>query len=225
MDNGIAGEESVLPAVSKKGVSALRKGQWFRLAAIGIALLAILCYLVMPQILIAYQKYSNTSTAGVRDYAFPYEYISGISNAFGGSPFVFYRKSNLGPEVLVSQTSAFNFFSLALFLIALVAIGMDIWLTFTKKNEKWSKLVTLLFAICGLMAFMGPIFFLVSNHFGAADWTASSNLLNYWLYDSLYVHDAYGAIVTGLIFFVSAIAFGIGTGMEGGDRNDTRNQD
>jgi hypothetical protein len=208
-----------------KNFAKIRKGQWVRLSAIVITLVAIILFLTLPQITIAYQKYSNTSTAGARDYSFPLELISGIQNLTGNGYFAIYRKSAQGPEVLTTLKSSFNGFALSTIIVAIVACGLDIWLTFTKKNEKWSKLTALLFVICGIMAFMGPIFFLVSNGFGAADWTASSDIFSYWIYDSLYVHDAYGAVASGLVFFIAAIAFGVGTSLEGGDKNDIRNQD
>jgi|LAHS01.1.fsa_nt_gb hypothetical protein len=217
--------EVVSQKAEKNPFATIRPGQWIRLAAIAVTFVAIILYLCLPQILIAYQKYSNTSTAGVRDYDFPLEYISGTLNFFGNGYFSYYTKSNLGPEVLVSQQASFNGFALANLLIALAACGLDLWLTFTKKNEKWAKLTGLLFVICGLACFMGPIFFLAANHFGAADWTASSNLQDYWLYDSLYVHDAYGAIITGIVFILAAICFGVGTGLEGGNKDDNRQQE
>ena len=74
-------------------------------------------------------------------------------------------------------------------------------------------------------AVMGPIWFLAVNKFGGADWTKATDLMNYWKYDSLYVHDAYGALVSGGVFILAAISFAIGTGLEGGDKNDTRNED
>ncbi|MCI2110953.1 MAG: hypothetical protein LKK13_01260 [Bacilli bacterium] len=212
-------------ATPKKARFSLRTGQWLRLAAVVCALVAIVLYLTLPQITVAYQKYSNTSTAGARDYDFPQELISGLSNFFGGGYFALYTKSDQGAEVLVSQQSAFNGFALGCVLIALIACGLDLWLNFTRKNEKWSKLTTLLFVISGLMAIMGPIWFLAVNKIGGADWTTATDLLNYWKYDSLYVHDAYGALVSGGVFILGAICFATGTGLEGGDRNDTRNQD
>ncbi len=203
----------------------LRKGQWLRLGAVALALLAIVFYLTLPQILISYQLYLNTSAAGPRDYLFPEELISGVNNLFGGSYFSYYLKSPLGPEVLTARQAAFNGFGLALILVALVAVGLDLWLNFTPGHEAYSKLTTLLFVISGLLCLMGPIFFLLVNGFGAADWTASSNLLSYWTYDSLYVRDAYGALVSGFAFIAAAVLFGIGTSQEGGDKNDVRNQD
>jgi hypothetical protein len=217
--------EEALPLENERFSFALRKGQIVRLIAALAAVLGIIFYLALPQVLIAYQHYSNTTTAGVRDYSFPSELISGLLNLTGNGYFSYYKKSAQGPEVLIAQHGAFNGFALALLFLAVAAIALTLWLNFTRKNEKWSKITTLLYVICGLMCFMGPIFFLVCNGFGAADTTKSSNVADYWLYDSLYVHDAYGAIVTGLIFFVGAISFGVGTNLEGGDRNDIRNQE
>lgn len=210
---------------AKKGLASIRKGQWVRLAAIAVCLLGSILYLTLPQILIQYQAYSNSTTADSRDYAFPLEYISGSVNCWGNGYFDYYLKSTSGAEVLVTQLAKFNGFAFALLVIGLVASGLDIWLTFTKKNEKWAKLTGLLFVICGLMSFMGPIGFMVANGFGAADTTSTADTARYWLYDSLYVHDAYGAIICGLVFIASAILFGVGTSLEGGDRNDQRNQD
>jgi hypothetical protein len=203
----------------------LRKGQWFRLAAIALTVLALVFYLFLPQVLIAYQLYLNTSTAGARDYLFPVEYVSGTTNFFGVGYFTFYLKSSLGPEVLTARQAAFNWFGLGLVITAFFAAGLAGWLNFTNTHEKYSKLVTLLFVIPGLMCFMSPIFFLTINQFGAADWTASSNLLSYWIYDSLYVHDAYGAVIAGLAFLGAAVFFGLGTNAEGGDKNDIHNED
>jgi len=221
MEN-VINQEVKTPIKSKL---SLRTGQWFRLSAVVLVFIAVILYLALPQITIAYQKYSNTSTAGVRDYSFPQELVYGISNFFGGGYFSYYVKSDLGAEVLVSQQTNFNGFALACVLIAFAACGLDIWLNFTKKNEKWSKLTTLLFVVSGLMAIMGPIWFLAVNKFGGADWTKATDLMNYWKYDSLYVHDAYGALVSGGVFILAAISFAIGTGLEGGDKNDTRNED
>jgi hypothetical protein len=203
----------------------LRKGQWLRLAATGAAFLGIVFYLCLPQVLIAYQLYSNTSTAGVRDYLFPAEYISGTTNFFGNVYFILYQKSNLGPEVLTTKMASFNGFALTIVLLALAAMALCLWLNFTSAHEKYTKVCTLLFVLPGIMCFMGPIFFLAVNGFGAADWTASSNLQKYWIYDSLYVHDAYGAIMAGLTFMGAAVLFGLGTNAEGGDKNDIRNED
>lgn len=210
---------------SRFSFSQIRKGQYVRLLAVAIALIGIVLYLALPQLIIAYKHYSNTTTAGERDYLFPSEYISGILNLFGNGYFSYYKKSNLGPEVLVSQHASFNFFALGLLIVAAAAIGMTLWLNFTAKNEKWSKLTGLLYVIAGMMCFMGPIFFLVTNGFGSADTTRSNDIANYWIYDSLYVHDAYGAIVTGLVFFLGAGAFGLGTNLEGGDKNDIRSEE
>ncbi len=218
---------SASASASRKGFSSfhLRKGQWFRLAAAAAALLGIILYIALPQILIEYKLYDNTSTAGARDYLFPPEYISGLTNLFGVGFFSYYLKSPLGPEVLTTQAASFNWFGLSLLIIAAAAIGLDLFMNFTAKNEKFSKIDTLLFVVAGLMCFLGPVFFLVTNHFGAADWTPLSDTLNYWAYDSLYVHDAYGAAVAGLAFLGGAALFGIGTNLEGGDKNDVRNQD
>jgi hypothetical protein len=205
-------------------LKSIRKGQWFRLAGVVVCLLGIILYLALPQIIIQYQLYSNTSTAGTRDYSFPLEYISGVMNFFGNGFFSYYKKSSYGAEVLVAQSASFNYFALAIVLLAVVCCVLDAWLTFTKTHERWSKLATLLFVVCGLMVLGGPIWFLVINNFGAADWTASSYIGTYWLYDSLYVHDAYGAIITSLTFFLAAVLFGVGTSMEGGSRNDNRQE-
>lgn len=221
MENVIAKEEKAAP----KARVSLRLGQWFRIAAVVLTLIAIVLYIALPQITVAYQKYSNTSTAGARDYDFPQEFITGASNFFGGGYFSYYTISDLGSEVLVSKETSFNGFALGLVLVALIACGLDIWLNFTRKNEKWSKLTTLLFVIAGLMAIMGPIWFLAVNKIGGADWTKATDLFNYWKYDSLYVHDAYGALVSGGVFLLGAICFSIGTGLEGGDKNDTRNSE
>jgi hypothetical protein len=206
-------------------LSALRPGQWIRLVAIALSLLALIFFLVMPQILIAYQKYSNTASAGARDYVFSPELISGLLNLTGNGYFSYYQISTLGPEVLVAQKGSFNTFALINILIGLIACGMDGWLTFTKKNEKWAKLCGLLFVISGLMCFMGPIFFLAVNRFGEGNSAGVAQYFDYWMFDSLYVHDAYGAIVSGLTYFAAAIAFGVGTGLEGGNKNDNRQQE
>ena len=199
---------------------SLRKGQWFRLAGVAMALLAIVLYVVLPQVAINYQLYDSTSNAGPRDYNFPTELISGFNNLFGGSAFCFYQKSTLGAEVLTAKFASFNWFGLALILVGLIACGLDVWLTFTKQHEKNSKLTTLLFFVAGIMALAGPIWFIVINHFGAADWTPLTYISQYWLYDSLYVHDAYGAILVFAVFTLAAVLFGTGTSFEGGDKDE-----
>ena len=116
----------------------------------------------------------------------------------------------------------FNFFALGLFLLVLVACGLTLWLNFTKKHEKWSKLITLFYVVGGLMIIMGPIWFLATNGFGGADYTDGLDVSRYWNYNELYVHDAYGALVAGLVVIAAAVLFGIGTSLEGG-KNDARN--
>jgi hypothetical protein len=212
-------------ASSKPSFKSLRAGQWIRFAAVAICLIALICYFVLPQIQIDYQRYDNNSVSD-KVLAFPSEVLSAATSFFGAGYFSYYKSSDLSDiDVLVSQKANFNFFCLACVLIALIACAMDVWLNLTKKNEKWSKLVTLLFVICGLMAFMGPIFFLASNGFGAGDFTKTGDYGHYWNYFELYVHDAPGAIVTGILFFVSGITFSVGTGLEGGDKNDNRLQE
>ena len=172
-----------------KTLSSLRAGQWVRLAAVAICLLGLVLYLCLPQIKIDYQLYDSTVTVGDRVYDFPTQLISGITNFFGGASFCYYKNSDYqGVEVLVSQVAKFNWFALGMFLVALIACGMTIWLNFTRKNEKWSN-------------------------------TDSSQ---YWNYYQLYVHDAYGALVSGGVIILASIFFGIGTSLEGGDKNDAR---
>jgi hypothetical protein len=91
--------------------------------------------------------------------------------------------------------------------------------TFSKKMEKYSKVVTLGYVIGGLGMLCSPIWFMVVNHFGNTSAIATTDLTHYFLYDSLYVHCAYGAIVSCLVFTVAAILFAVGTSREmaGGD--------
>ncbi len=198
-----------------------------RLVAVLVCLVGLVLYLALPQIIIQYQVYDTTVVTGDRVIEqFPVELISGINNFFGGTPFAYYKNSEYqGVEVLVSQVAKFNWFALGMFVLALAACGMSVWLNFTKKNEKWAKLVILFYVLCGLMVVMGPIWFLASNGFGGADFTENTDASRYWNYYQLYVHDAYGALVSGLVILVAGICFGIGTSLEGGDKNDVRNQD
>ncbi len=204
-------------------LSSLRAGQWMRLVAVAVCLVGLVLYLCLPQIKIDYQLYDSTVTVGDRVYDFPTQLISGINNFFGGTSFCYYKNSDYqGVEVLVSQVAKFNWFALGMFLVALIACAMTIWLNFTRKNEKWSKLVTLFYFVCGLMAIMGPIWFLATNGFGGADYTQNTDSSQYWNYYQLYVHDAYGALVSGVTIIAASICFGIGTSLEGGDKNDAR---
>ena len=210
-----------------EALKALRPGQWLRIAAVAICLVGLVLYLVLPQIIVGYQRYDNETVGNrVLDGSFPLQLISGINNFFGGTPFVYYKESEYqAVEVLISQTANFTFVALGMFLLALIACGLTLWLNFTKKHEKWAKLVALFYVICGLMAIMGPIWVLAANGFGGADYTPNTDVTNYWNYYELYVHDAYGAIVTGLVILASAVCFGVGTSLEGGDKNDVRNAD
>jgi uncharacterized membrane protein YedE/YeeE len=89
--------------------------------------------------------------------------------------------------------------------------------------EKLSKLVILGYIICGLGCLCSPIWFMAINNFGNTQGVSTADLTHYVMYDSLYVHAAYGAIVSCLVFVLAGVLFGIGTGREmagGDDRNN-----
>lgn len=204
-------------------IRLLRPGQWLRIVAVAVAIVGLALYLILPQVIIAYQRYDNLTVGDRVLEEMPLQFISGINNFFGGTSFAFYKNSEYqSVEILTSQVARFNFFALGLFLLVLVACGLTLWLNFTKKHEKWSKLITLFYVVGGLMIIMGPIWFLATNGFGGADYTDGLDVSRYWNYNELYVHDAYGALVAGLVVIAAAVLFGIGTSLEGG-KNDARN--
>ena len=64
----------------------------------------------------------------------------------------------------------------------------------------------------------------LTNNFGNTSAVKTGDLGHYVVYDSLYCHDAYGAIVSFTILTVAAILFAVGTNREmaGGDNRSAQ---
>lgn len=201
-----------------------RIGVILRLASIPVALIAMILAIALPTIIIDYANYSQSSNfSPVRANAFTPEYISGFQAMFGGGYFYYYLKSAEGPTVLYTSNMLTNWPLIVAMLVGFVTMGLCVLITFSKKLEKLSKLVTLLYFVVGLFVLASPIFFMSVNGFGNTSAVAQNDSAHYWLYDSLYVHCAYGSIVSFIVFALSAVLFGIGTNREmaGGDNRNS----
>lgn len=197
-----------------------RPGVICRLASIPVSFLAILLYLVLPVVNISYASYSSSTTfSAERALRFPNESIYGSDLFFGGSYFSYYLKSKNGPELLYTSQIQFNTILLGIFIALLAFVIFGFALTFSKKLEKFSKIVVLGYFVCGIGVLCSPIWFMAINQFGNTYAVATTDLTHYFLYDSLYVHDAAGAVVSCLVFIASAALYAIGGSLEnrGGD--------
>ena len=199
-----------------------RVGVILRLASIGVALLAIILAIALPTVIVEYATYSNgTVFSPARSDAFPTQYISGVNAFFGGGYFAYYLKAyKTRPELLIGRQCQFNYIMLLIFILALAACVLAFLVTFSKKMEKVSKLVTVIFVIAGILVICSPLWFMMVYGFGNEGQYSSSDYTHYFTYDSLYTHCAYGSIVSGLVFVVAAALFGVGTNREmaGGER-------
>jgi hypothetical protein len=197
-----------------------RPGVILRLLSIVTCYLGILFAIVLPTVTINYATYSSSTTFDpLRASKFPSELIPGQSALFGGGYFGYYLKSKYGVEILYTAESKFNWVVFFVLIFATLITILAFLLTFSKKLEKLSKVVTLGYVLAGLGVLCSPIWFMAINGFGNTYATSTADLTHYFVYDSLYVHTAYGAIVSCLTFVAAAILFGIGTNREmaGGD--------
>lgn len=219
VNDAVAGEEKEKFLVFSKE-TLKRPGVILRLSSILVCLLAIILSAALPMVAIEYASYSSSTTFSAdRAARFPQELISGWNALFGGDYFSYYLKSKYGPELLYTTKAQFNGISLGILVFAFVMAIFAFFVTFSKRLEKYSKVVTLGYFIGGLGMLCSPIWFMVSNSFGNSSAVSTADLTHYFLYDSLYVHDAYGAIVSCLVFVLAAILFAVGTSREmaGGD--------
>ena len=133
-----------------------------------------------------------------------------------------YVRSNTAKtaHILVTKQAFFNWILFALLLCLLAFAVLAFFTTFTKKFKKMSKLVILGFSIGAFAAVASPVWFMVTNSIGNQYAVATTNLSNYWFYDSFYCHCAWGAIVAAITFVVAAVLLGVGTALEnkGGER-------
>ena len=200
-----------------------RPGVICRIVGIFVCLLAIVFTVVLPTITIEYKSYSNsTQFDKARALAFPAETIYGPNALFGGGYYGMYVRSNTAKtaHILVTKQAFFNWILFVLLLCLLAFAVLAFFTTFTKKFEKMSKLVILGFSIGAFAAVASPVWFMVTNSIGNQYAVATTNLSNYWFYDSFYCHCAWGAIVAAITFVVAAVLFGVGTALEnkGGER-------
>ncbi len=200
-----------------------RPGVILRLLAILVCLVAIILTVVLPTVTIEYKFYSSSSEFdNARALLFPAETIYGPNALFGGGYFAMYFKSNIikGVHVLSSVQAQFNWilFILLICMVAFMVLGL--FVTFTKKMEKFSKLTTLGFAIGAFAAIASPVWFMVTNNIGNDYAVSTTTLTRYWTYDSFYCHCSWGAIVAAIVFIIAAVLFGVGSGLEnkGGER-------
>ncbi len=205
---------------------ALRRvGVILRLVSIPVALIGILLAIILPTVTIEYANYSQSTTFPVgRADSFVPELIPGYQALFGNGCFYYYAKMNGGPTLLYTAEASPNWILITVFAICLLCCGLVFCITFSKKMEKWSKLATLLYFVTGLAVLASPVFFMVTNNFGNTSAVKTGDLGHYVVYDSLYCHDAYGAIVSFTILTVAAILFAVGTNREmaGGDNRSAQ---
>lgn len=200
-----------------------RIGVILRLVAIPVALIAMILAVALPTVIIDYANYSQSSDfSPARANAFTPEYIPGWEAMFGGGYFYYYLKAKDGPTVLFTAVTQTSWILIVCMLIGFVTMALTVMVTFSKRMEKWSKLVTLLYFVVGLAVLASPIFFMTANGFGNTAAVKPSDAAHYWLYDSLYVHCAYGSIVSFAVFTLSAVLFALGTNREmaGGDNRN-----
>lgn len=202
-----------------------RVGVILRLIAIPVAIIGIILAIVLPTVAIEYANYSGSTTfPGDRANAFAPELIPGYLALFGGDYFYYYLKFKDGPVVLHTALAEADWILLLVFLITVLAMVLTVMVTFSKKMEKWSKVVTLLYFLTGVAVLASPVFFMVTNAFGNTGAVSTSDYAHYIVYDSLYVHSAYGAVVSFSVFVVSAVLFSVGTNFEmgGGDNRNAQ---
>ncbi len=202
-----------------------RVGVILRLASIPVAIIGLVLALILPTVTIEYATYSSSTTFDVsRAASFVPEHILGAQALFGGGCFYYYAKMDGGPALLYTSEANANWILIVMFIIGLLTMVLTFLITFSKKMEKWSKLNTLLYFVVGLAILASPIFFMVANNFGNTYGQNKNDLVHYFIYDSLYVHDAYGSLVSFGFLTLSAVLFAIGTNREmaGGDNRNTQ---
>ncbi len=205
--------------------SLKRVGVILRLASIPVAIIGLILALVLPTVTIEYATYSSSTTFDVaRANSFVPELILGAQALFGGGCFYYYAKMDGGPALLYTSEVSTNWILIAMFVVAILTMVLAFLITFSKRMEKLSKLATLLYFVAGLAILASPIFFMVANNFGNTYGQNKNDIVHYFVYDSLYVHDAYGAIVSFAFMSLSAVLFAIGTSREmaGGDNRNTQ---
>lgn len=205
--------------------SLKRVGVILRLASIPVAIIGMILALVLPTVTIEYATYSSSTTFDAsRASSFVPEHILGAQALFGGGCFYYYAKMDGGPALLYTSEANANWILISIFLVGLLTMVLAFLITFSKKMEKWSKLTTLLYFVVGLAILASPIFFMVANHFGNTYGQNKNDIVHYFVYDSLYVHDAYGSLVSFLFLALSAVLFAVGTNREmaGGDNRNSQ---
>lgn len=197
-----------------------RIGVILRLLSIPLCLLGILLSLALPTVAINYATFSSATTfSAERASRFPTEFISGWNATFGHSYFSYYLKSRYGVELLYTAQSSFNAIVFWILFGALLFAAFAFAVTFSKKLEKYSKIVLLGYILAGIGILCSPVWFMFANSFANNSAIAKTDLTHYFVYDSLYVHDAFGSIVACFVFILAAVFFAIGTSREnvGGD--------
>ena len=202
-----------------------RIGVILRLIAIPVAIVGIILAIVLPTVSIEYANYSGSTTfPGDRADAFVPELIPGYLALFGGDYFYYYLKFKDGPVVLHTALAQTDWVLILVFIVTILTMALTVMVTFSKKMEKWSKVVTLFYFLSGVAVLASPVFFMIANSFGNTGAVATSDYAHYIIYDSLYVHSAYGAVVSFFVFVVSAVLFSVGTNFEmgGGDNRNAQ---
>lgn len=201
--------------------SALKRvGVILRLVAIPVAIIALIVALILPTVAIDYASYSGSTTFPAdRAEAFIPELIPGYLCLFGGDYFYYYLEFKDGPIVLNTALAQLNVILLVSIVILFLNMAFSVLITFSKKLDKYSKVIPLLYFIVGLVVLASPVTFMVTNSFGNTGAVGAGDAAHYIIYDSLYVHSAYGAIISFAIFCVSAVLWSVGTNFEmaGGD--------
>jgi hypothetical protein len=215
--------EEKVPFFSFNLATLKRPGVILRLVSILVCYVAILLAVLLPTVTINYASYSSATLPIERVNRFPSELIPGASVLFGGGYFCYYLRSTRGVVVLTTAQSHFNWISFMILIFATLITILAFLMTFTKKLEKASKVVTLGYVVSGLGILCSPVWFMVVNGFGNDYAVATTDLSHYFAYDSLYCHCGYGAIASCLVFVAAAIIFGIGTNREnaGGDNRNS----
>lgn len=197
-----------------------RVGVLLRLLSIPLCFLGIILSLALPTVAINYANYSSSTTfSAERAARFPTELISGWNATFGQSYFSYYLKSRYGVELLYTAETSFNAIMFWLLFGAFLVSAFAFAVTFSKKLEKYSKVVLLGYILAGIGVLCSPVWFMFANSFANNNAVLKTDLTHYFVYDSLYVHDGYGSIVACFVFVLAAVLFAIGTSREnaGGD--------
>lgn len=225
VNDAVAGEEKEKFLVFN-GETLKRPGVILRLISIVVCFVALFLSASLPMVAIDYASYSSSTTfSPERAARFPEELIGGWNALFGGDYFSYYLKSKYGPELLYTTKASFNGIAFGILVFTIFIAILAFFVTFSKRMEKYSKIVTLGYFVGGLGMLCSPIWFMVANSFGNTSAVATTDLTHYFLYDSLYVHCGYGAVVACFVYILAAILFGVGTSREmaGGDNREGEN--